>query len=468
MRSGAVVEWATSAATVTHEVPAGFRSRFVSAGYRARDFFPHRIRYLPKCGPDGAFLAHGMAGIVSPASLWQVVMHATPPATDEFPAGIFFDRDLVWHQQHLHEPGQVASATMAVRDSVMYTMAHQSDLVQRISRRRDLKTRVEKVFGGWHHVLLNAIVNFAVARGCRELRVPTSRLMMRFTDPKRTVQSPLFERVYDRAVQHHFRARESDGWWCIDIAANRDVIIVPERCVVSRQHPRTVCLVHDIERGLGHREVEPEFARQADAFADAALDEMLEIERSAGVPASYMVVGTLMRDVRDRIELDGGQWRGTHAGGHAIGFHSYDHSSGGPQVAPCRRVDYRLKGYRAPQSRLTPELTDERLCRYNFEWLASSSRSLGFRNPRFGNRVVRVPIHLDDFALHTGKADFDTWRRSVLSAVSAREFTAIGLHDCYAPHWISHYATLLDELRGMATLRTVDEVADEVFLAAGA
>ena len=459
-----VVEWATEMSCVSHDVPPHFRDRFVGAGYRERDFFPHRVRYLPKCGPDGVFLSQKMTGQADLPSLWQVVVHATSPAIDEFPRNAFFDRDLLWHQQHFHEPGQVASASMAIRGSVLYTMAHQSDLVQRISRRRQHKTRVEKVFQGWHHLLLNAIVHFAVLRGCREVRVPTSRLMMRFTDRKRTVQPPLFERVYDRAVHHHFRARETDGWWCIDVRANAGHVVAPERRVTTLRRLRTICLVHDIERGLGHAGGDPAFVSDVDEASDASLTAMLDIERAAGVRATYVVVGTLMRDLRDRIELEAGQWRGTAEGGHALGFHSHDHTSG-PQVGRCRSVDYRLKGYRPPQSELTPELTDDTLGRYNFEWLASSTSSLGFAVPRMGNRVARIPIHIDDFPLHAGQLDFPSWRRRVLGMASAG-FTAVGLHDCYGRHWLPHYRALLDDLGGTGSLRTLDEVADELFLAA--
>jgi hypothetical protein len=451
-----------------HDLPLRARERFVAAGYRAADFFPHRIRYLPKCGPDGAKLAKRMTGISRPESLWQVVIHATPPATDEFPSEIFFDRELLWHQQHFHEPGQVANVTVAQQGGTMYTMAHQSDLVQRISRRRDLKTRVEKVFRGWHHLLLNAIANFAVQRGCTEIRVPTARRMMQFTDPARTVQPELFERVYDRAVHHHFRATETDGWWSIDVAANRAAIVVPEPATITHAPGRTVCIFHDVERGLGHRDVEPDFARRADAESDAALDAMLEVERSAGVRATYVVVGSLMKEVRQRIETVGGAWRGTPAGGHALGFHSYDHGAGDGQLNACRGVDYRLKGYRPPRSRLTTETTDDSLCWYNFEWLASSASSLGITRPTLANRVVHIPVHLDDFPLHTGRLDCQAWCRQVLDMVTQNEFVALGLHDCYAPHWLPQYADLLRDLQSVASLRTMDEVADEVFLAAGA
>ena len=40
-------------------------------------------------------------------------------------------------------------------------------------------------------------------------------------------------------------------------------------------------------------------------------------------------------------------------------------------------IDYRIKGYRPAQSRITAELTDANLAFHNFEWLASSRYSLG-------------------------------------------------------------------------------------------
>lgn len=461
-----LAQWSVLQRLTSHEVSVAHREVFLRAGYRARDFFPHRIRYLPKTGPDGSYLARHMAGITVPESVWQVVVHATSPAIDEFPRDIFFDRDLQWHQQHFHEPGQVASASMVIEGGILYSMAHQSDLVQRISRQRSLKTRVEKVFCGWHHMLLNAIARFATMRGCRELRVPTSRLMMRHTDRKRTVQTPLFERVYDRAVQHHFTAYEADGWWCIDLNENRARIVEPERRVRDVTRPRTICIVHDIERGLGHAEVDPAFARQADERSDAALTAMLDAERLAGVRATYVIVGSLMRELRDRVELTDGQWRSTSAGGHALGFHSYDHAPNAKQLGACRSVDYRLKGYRPPRSRLTPELNEETLCWYNFEWLGSAGASFRFNAPRLDVRVAKIPIRTDDHPLHTGTMDFASWRRVLVDDVRQRSFVAFGLHDCYASHWLPHYPSLLEELQRLGTLRTFDEVADEVFLAA--
>ena len=58
------------------------------------------------------------------------------------------------------------------------------------------------------------------------------------------------------------------------------------------------------------------------------------------------------------------------------------------QLVDCRRVDYRVKGYRPTQSRLGRDTAESRLAYFNFEWLASSSRSFGFdrASHRAGNR----------------------------------------------------------------------------------
>jgi hypothetical protein len=442
---------------VFRDVPAECGESFLQAGYRSRHFFPHRIRCLPKCGPDGYKLAQSMCDAGSPAELWQMVLHATRPAIDEFPDELFFDSDLLWHQQHFNRVGQVASVSLAARGAILFTMAHQSDLVQRISRLRASKTRVERVFNGWHHLLLNSIASMAAQRGFREVRVPTSRLAMEHTDPARTVQPELFERVYDRAVQHHFGATQVGRWWSIRVAANRGVIVDPIRKEEALDFGKTVCMCHDIERGLGHRDVEPEFARRADAEAPAALDRMLDIERRVGVRATYNVVGSMMAEVRERIEREG----------HAIAFHSYDHDTGGEQLAACRRVDYRIKGYRAPQSRLTPELRDSRLCWHNFEWLASSASSLGFGVPRLEGRLVKIPILIDDFEMHRSGWTFEKWRRRASEAIGEHDFIALSLHDCYAAHWLPYYQEFLEEVKRMARLQTMDEVAGDLFIAGG-
>lgn len=443
--------------TLFHEASESDREAFTAAGYLERHFFPHRWYALRKCGPDGARLADWMAGIKDPGRLWQIVLYATSPATDEFPDAVFFDRDVNWHEQHANRRGLVASATMIQDGGTLYTAVHQSDLVQRISRNRAYKTRVETVFKGWHRLLLNGIAGFAVDRGLRRVLVPSADLAMTHTDRSRPVKRELFERVYDRALQHQFTVTRQAGWWRLDLDRNRSAVAPMTRREELIESARTVCLAHDIERGLGHRDVEPEFARQADRDAPAALDQMLDIERKAGVRGTYSVVGCFMDEVRAAIEQDG----------HCLAFHSYDHGPG-EQLEACRRVDYRIKGYRPPRSVLTPELSDRALCWHNFEWLASSESSLGLQVPMIENRVVKIPIVIDDFAMHQDGIGFEEWARQVIELVRAREFVVVSLHDCYASHWLPGYQRFLDDLTKLARLRTLDEVAADLFLASTA
>ena len=51
-----------------------------------------------------------------------------------------------------------------------------------------------------------------------------------------------------------------------------------------------------------------------------------------------------------------------------------------------------------------------------------------------------------------------------LEEVRARDFVAIGLHDCYAEHWLPRYRGFLIRLQELGELRTMDDVAAEVTL----
>jgi hypothetical protein len=214
--------------------------------------------------------------------------------------------------------------------------------------------------------------------------------------------------------------------------------------------------MHDVERGLGHVAEDPELARRADETGDEALAAMLAAEAAAGVSATYNVVGKLLDDVRSAVERDG----------HALAFHSFDHSDEGKQLPRCRQVDYRLKGYRLPRSRRTPETTDANLAFHNFEWLASSVTTLGTESPRLHNCLVQLPVTLDDFDLYTGQLTYDEWESALLDRVEAAGYTAVGLHDCYSHLWLPRYPELLEKLKALATPRTLDAVAGDVVLEA--
>jgi hypothetical protein len=187
---------------------------------------------------------------------------------------------------------------------------------------------------------------------------------------------------------------------------------------------------------------------------------MLDVEAACGVRATYSVVGFLVPDLHETIA----------GGGHCIAFHSFDHAGPGEdgsddQLRRCRDVDYRIKGYRPAQSRLSAELTDTNLAWHNFEWLASSRHALGLDEPILGEAVVRVPILFDDFPLHNGLR-YDEWEAAGVAALRDRTTAVFSLHDCYGSRWLDGYEQLLRRVGDLGRLRTLDEVAAGVVLAA--
>jgi len=120
------------------------------------------------------------------------------------------------------------------------------------------------------------------------------------------------------------------------------------------------------------------------------------------------VPGTILPEVRDSIER----------GGHCLAFHSYDHTREVPlwqrlplrhlrihllirlrgyppaiQLKLCRQADYLLRGYCPPNSIVSRELSPDNPRYFNFDWLASSSDSLGIRAPCLRNGIAYLPIH---------------------------------------------------------------------------
>lgn len=423
---------------------------FRQLGLKRRYVFPHQLRYLRRPGPDGVRLARRMYGLAETARHYEVVLHASGPSElREVPRELFFCRDLIWHQQHLGLVGHVAVASVAVDGDRLYTTARFSDLVQRIARRRPYKTRVENLFRGWDHMLLNGIVHLAVELGCRAIVFPTAELAREHTDRARDPQPALFERLYDRHLQPWTPRREGRAW-VVEVDAARRRLVAPEPHTVVEEMAPTICINHDIERGLGHLDEAGDFAAAATREAPAHLAAMLAIEQRLGVIATYSVVGAFLGEVRDRIE----------AGGHAVAFHSFDHRIERPQLARCRQADYRLPGYRAPGSVLTDDTADGALAFHNFEWLATSRKSFGFAFPRLEHGVAKLPIRTDDFKLHSGRYSYDAWEERLLGTMVDEPFFAFGLHDCYAHHWLPHYEGLLRRVRDIGALRTLDETAD--------
>ncbi len=432
---------------------AGLLPGFMGNGVRKREFFAHNTYFLPSAGPDGLKAAKRMCGINDPNRLWEIILFAGPPQTDEFPETLFFDDNIIWHKRQYGMPGQIATANVAIKSpGVMYTNNHVSDIVQRISRLRQFKTRVEKLFAGWNIMLLNSILCFAVEQNIKTIYSPTAAFSIANTDPKRKVQPELFNRIYDREVLRLLDAKRSKEWWRINVNDNRNKLIKPEKCQNIHEWGKVICILHDIEQTLGTTGGGNTFLSAQ--ISARALDTMLEIERKSGVKATYSVVGSIMPRLKYRIKQDG----------HCLAFHSYDHNPGEYQLERCRKIDYRIKGYRAPRSIITQELNDNNLCHHNFEWLASSKRSLGITYPVFKNRIVRIPIAIDDYPLQQKKLTYAQWKNEVIRLAKENDFVVIGTHDCYAAGWITGYEHLLAELKEIGNLRTLDRVAEDIRL----
>jgi hypothetical protein len=406
---------ASGLSSVYREVTADRADEYAAKGHPRRQFFPHRIYHLPKCGPDGYKLAARLCGHDDPAAMWEMVLYADPATIADFPPDLFFDDDVVWHRQQFGRPGQVATANVVVDGTTVHSMGHLSDLVQRIGRRHEHKAKIGSRFRNWAHMLLNAVVAFAAERGAREVRTPAARLAMRQTDPAREVHPELFWRVYDRAVTTLVPARRDGEWWVVDVQAARERLVIPTRRVESRARRPAVCICHDVASVRG-------------------LKAVREIEVRLGVRATYFVPGSLMSQAKDVL----GQER------HCLAFRSFGDAAGG-QLDRCRDVDNRLKGYRPPESRMTAELSDRNLLFHNFEWLAGSPASLGVARPELRAGVVRLPVPF-----------------------TGHELRSFCLDGRRAADWLPGYPDFLERARGMGELKTLDEVAADVTLAAAA
>jgi peptidoglycan/xylan/chitin deacetylase (PgdA/CDA1 family) len=464
------------------EISVACKSEFLGKGYKERNFFPHILYYIPKCGPDALKLSERMCGISDHNKSWEIILNANSPLIDEFAEELFFDDDIVWHLQHFGKIGHIAFAYLVIDGKNLYGLNYVSDIVQRISRRKEFKTRIEKKFQGWHHMLLNAIMNFAIEHNLQTIYSPTADLALEHTDRARNVQRELFDRVYDRAVLKHFTVIKKGKWWAIDIAKNRNTVILPERKEEIMGNEKTICITHDIEKGIGHFGVDPNFAELANYTSQKNLEEMLRIEKELDVRATYNVLGCLFNEVRAKIEADE----------HCLAFHSYDHKINQiwpmpkffkkivrvlgralgknpnakflDQLYRCRYVDMRIKGYRPPRSKITRELSDKNLCYRSFEWLASSKNSLGIELPEMRNRIVKIPIFFDDFKMYKLGTKYEDWEKEAIHNIKKHDFIAFCLHDCYGSIWLPYYREFLRKIRGLGNFKTLNEVANEVIL----
>jgi hypothetical protein len=74
--------------------------------------------------------------------------------------------------------------------------------------------------------------------------------------------------------------------------------------------------------------------------------------------------------------------------------------------------------------------------------------------------VAWIPIHADDYEMFRDKLPYAQWEAKMMALVAARDFVAIGLHDCYAEFWLPHYERFLQRMQSSACLVTMDALAD--------
>ena len=74
------------------------------------------------------------------------------------------------------------------------------------------------------------------------------------------------------------------------------------------------------------------------------------------------------------------------------------------------------------------------------------------------------PIRFDDFPLYKSGVSFEAWEREALKIIRENEFTAFGLHDCYAQYWLPRFGEFLAKVQDLGRVETVGKVADRVAL----
>jgi hypothetical protein len=349
----------------------------------------------------------------------------------------------------------VAAGGLVVDARGAFVTLLQSDLCQQVFRHPRLKarckTRLDARFGGWPGILLNAVLDFALARGLDAVFSPTAEQIL--SAVRKAVDPTLFRKIYDGAAGRYAATRvrvDRAEYWRIGVAENagRVVPLAPAPASPPPGACPAICIVHDIEEDVD--------TAVAPAECREHLAAMLDVEARQGVRGTYAVLGSLLAARRAAIE----------AGGHALAFHTFDHRIDAlDQLPRVREVDLQVRGYRSAQSIVTAELTEERLSYFNFEWLVGSAHRFGFEECRLERGIVKIPVHLDDWPLQTGRLDHASWRAALRGLLDRLPLVVLGLHDCYARHWLPGYGDLLAELGAHGDLLTCEELADRTFLA---
>jgi hypothetical protein len=421
---------------------------FLSKGFKRRHVFSHTLHYLPKAGPGALRFSGPMCGITNPTAQWEILLHATSPRLDEVPRELFFDDDIVWHKRQYGMDGHVAFGFVAVDADRMFGLNYVSDVVQRISRRRELKTRIETVLRGWTYMLLNGLLNFAVEMRIRTFFSPTAELIMQNSRP---AQPELFERIYDHTPGALFEVRRRGPWWVVDVEANRHRLVRPEPRTAPTRPEATLCLVHDLSaRDVGAR---PAVTRPSQAIR--LVEDTTRVVKGLGCPVTFIVPRALFDEVRGRVAGEE----------HALGFAS-DHAlvSGelGPELVRCRGVDQRTKGYRLADARPAELQEALELCYHKFDWLLVAGSRANRATLGLERGVVNIPISLDDHAL--AEPGCDTWASQLEAIVNTEPPAVVSLGTNWSRLDLDGRRRLLERVARPADLKTCDQLTEAFIL----
>jgi hypothetical protein len=450
---------------------------FVAKGFRRRLFFPHRVIVLRKAYPD-TYLQLRKRGVahlegtrsrlwpprfpwkrsVAPASRLKIrQLNLYSPWIEGFPPELFTDPAINWHTQQLGWPGLIASAGVFIDGDSLYVSILQSDLCQQVSKhsrlKRECATQLDKRFRYWYAILYNAILDFAAAQGLRYVYSPTGEQIVGTT--RKQIDGALFLEIYNYCQSNYEVERIKVGsaeYWRVELARNADRIVRleqdPSPPKIARPS-RVICVFHDTEENVDS-DVDPD--RCHESFL-----RTLNIEREHGVATTYNLLGRIFARKAPLI---------AEQGSHSIAFHTYDHRLKSlNQLEQVRNVDLQVRGYRPAQSVITSELTDYALGLWNFEWLMAAVRRLGVHVPTLQNGIVKIPVHVDDYYLHSRQWTYETWVARLMEMVKESPFVAVGFHDCYYKCWLDRYSELIGQLKSVGELWTCDQITNHVYLA---
>ena len=248
---------------------------------------------------------------------------------------------------------------------------------------------------------------------------------MRHTDVARTVQPYLFERVYDRPAAEIPGAERDGEWWVFDVAEAAAAVVSPMPRRASRWPRRrwSACSTISNVASATATPTRRWPGRPSTQHLRVTLEAALAAETGAGVRRRHLQ--------RRRPDLRRGARRDRGCG-HAVAFHSFDHSEephAKLRAPPRARLPAQgLTGFRGRESpRRYP--TSGSPFTTSSGWPAAAAWLVARRAGSSETASSGISVSLDLFPLYTGARTYDEWERDVLEHVEREPSTRrIALH----------------------------------------